>query len=70
VRGRCEHGLKVRECYVCISPRQGEPPHYPHRDLAHRLRMIGSGNWTLKGEEGWLLKAADILDKITEPRDD
>ena len=63
---RCEHGLKSMECMVCISPKYGEPPVYPHRALAARLRRIASGEWSLKGDEGYLVRAADILDSITE----
>lgn len=60
---RCEHGLTSKECYVCASPKRGEPrPEDAERkSLANRLRRIASGEWVLKGDEGWLMRAADLL---------
>lgn len=62
---RCEHGLTTKECYVCASPMHGEPPHYPHKQLADRLRRIASGEWELRGDENYLRQAAEILDTVT-----
>jgi len=62
---RCEHGLRARECYVCSSPKHGVPWTHPHTALAERLRKIARGEWILKGDEGYLLQAADLLDSIT-----